>query len=79
MMAARPAASASVIRPLECSEPMTLVSVSGVSSETSAAPSAARSTRRPAVRCAGTASSRERASAVTSMSRRVRQARMTGA
>ena len=39
-MAARPAASASVIRPLECSEPMTLVSVGWVTSVTWAAPSA---------------------------------------
>jgi hypothetical protein len=49
MMAARPATSASVIRPLECSEPMTLVSAGWVSSATSAAPPAARSTSTPAV------------------------------
>ena len=78
-MAARPAASASVISPLECSESMTLVSPGGVSSDTSAVPSAARSTSRPAVRCAGIGSSSERASAVTSMSRRVWQAWLTGA
>ena len=79
MMAASPAASASAISPLECSDSMTLVSPGGVSSATSAAPSAARSTSRPAVRCAGIGSSRARASAVTSMGRRVCQARLTGA
>ena len=79
MIAARPAASASVIRPLECSEPMTFVSLSGVRSATSAEPSAARSTSRPAVACAGTGSSSERASTVTSMRGSVWHAWLTGA
>ena len=79
MMAARPAASASVIRPLECSEPMTLVSVGWTASVTWAAPSAARRTSRPAAACAGTGSISVRASVVTSMDRRVWQARLTGA
>jgi hypothetical protein len=57
----------SATRPLECSEPMTFTRPSEVTRATSAAPSTARPTVIPAVRCAGTGSSSERASTVTSM------------
>jgi hypothetical protein len=67
MIAANPAASTRVIRPLECGEPMTLVMAGGVTNTTSEVPSMARRTWMSALRWAGIGSSSERASAVRSI------------
>jgi len=64
MMAARPAASIRVIRPLECSEPITFASAGGASIATTPTPSFAETTERPVVACAGIGVSRSRATSV---------------